>query len=281
LLAEVKSLYFFASGLCFKKSNSSKPLPADKDSWNALMIAVKVGGLESAKILLENGCDIQHQSKSSGRAALHLAVGNIPMMTLLLDGGADVDALDNDCRTPLMVSIDKRCLQSIKILLAFGAKVDHTCCYGLTPLIQLILSAQDESMEMYNILEILVDNGADVNAEMSDQVWSALTLAVHLNQTNVVKYLIKKGADVNFRGIYCISPLIRAVMDKNVAMAKLLIREGASVALNSAQGYTPLMLAVEQEDLAMVDLLLDAGADVNFQICESSLEATKEDVKLR
>ncbi|MFP3022610.1 MAG: ankyrin repeat domain-containing protein, partial [Wolbachia sp.] len=47
-----------------------------------------------------------------------------------------------------------------------------------------------------NIVKLLVNNGADINAK-DNEGWTSLHWAVQLGSLNVVKYLVEKGADVN------------------------------------------------------------------------------------
>ncbi len=69
---------------------------------SVLMAAVDFGHIDSVAWLLSQGADVQsrHDFGSEG-TALHSAAwgGNLAMVTLLLDHGADVDALDTEYRT--------------------------------------------------------------------------------------------------------------------------------------------------------------------------------------
>jgi len=88
--------------------------------------------------------------------------------------------------------------------------------------------------------------------------------------------LLKKGADVNFKGYYNWSPLMYAIKEKtitDITYAKLLLKYGADV--NAIKGDTtgiggahleqptPLILAVQKGNLELVKLLIRNGADIN------------------
>ena len=68
--------------------------------------AVCYGKLESAKLLLEAGADVNKRN-SLGQTALHVTIGNLKQncSKLLIKSGADVNIADNQSNTPLMETI--------------------------------------------------------------------------------------------------------------------------------------------------------------------------------
>lgn len=75
----------------------------DGDGHTALMFAVKGSHLATAEFLLENGADVNIQSKKQRISALIVAaaIGNIEVVQLLLDHGADTDLAEIDGSTAL------------------------------------------------------------------------------------------------------------------------------------------------------------------------------------
>lgn len=71
------------------------------------------------------------------------------------------------------------------------------------------------------------------------------------------------GADVNTRDKSQHTPLHRASIYRNVAVARLLIENGADINSRDDVRWTPLHIAARMGDTEMVRLLLEKGADVN------------------
>lgn len=91
-----------------------------------LVEAVRDGDAARVELFLDHGGDIN--VRSHGRTALHAAVSTIysapdglAMIELLLDRGADIDALDRDGVTPLLFAVFTGHAGSVELLLDRGA----------------------------------------------------------------------------------------------------------------------------------------------------------------
>lgn len=75
-----------------------------------------------------------------------------------------------------------------------------------------------------DIVEFLVESGADVNALNSNDHWGTTPLhaAAHANQTAIVKVLLEHGADVKALDMNGKTPLEHTEFHKAKAAAKLL-----------------------------------------------------------
>jgi ankyrin repeat protein len=85
-------------------------------------------------------------------------------------------------------------------------------------------------------------------------------VAIGHNDVEQVKTLVKKGLDINYQ--YHGTPLLNmAIQVNNSEMARLLVSKGASVMLQSREGQSPLFLAAASDNV----LLLDGVLSMRYQ----------------
>ncbi len=117
-------------------------------------------------------------------------------------------------------------------------------------------------------LKEFVESGIDVNAKGNDKFHSPpLVIAAGNGHTDIVVYLISKGADVNAYNDIGFTALINtARYGVDIRIAEMLIEAGADVNRQSFTkgGETALMLAVEYRHNEMVKYLLSKKADVKI-----------------
>src|SRR5690348_3903947 len=75
--------------------------------------------------------------------------------------------------------------------------------------------------------------------------------------------LIEKGADVNEKDAYGLTPLIEATIKNNIEIAKLLLEKGARVDQEDISGQTALQWAVNRHNDELTTLFLSYKADPN------------------
>ena len=91
---------------------------------------------------------------------------------------------------------------------------------------------------------------------------SALMFAAYINNLDLAKHLINRGADVNKTGW---TPLHYAATNGHIAMARLLLEHHAYIDSPSPNGTTPLMMAAQYGTPLICKLLLEEGADPTIQ----------------
>ena len=98
--------------------------------------------------------------------------------------------------------------------------------------------------------------------------WSPLMTATRRNNLELVKLLLKKGADVNLVNQCGNNALNLACSDQCFDIVKYLL-QNTNVNINhqNNHGWSPLMTAVCRINLELVKLLLKQGADVNLVNC--------------
>jgi len=111
----------------------------------------------------------------------------------------------------------------------------------------------------------LVDAGASIEDPPGEGKYRPLARAVHENETEILRYLLQKGADVNGdnSGVSTYTVLTRALSLKNRAMAALLIEAGARFDTPEHDGKLPVHQAAELGFGDILQLLAEKGADIN------------------
>ena len=232
------------------------------ESWGgqtALMWAAAQRQPEMVKLLISHGAqlnvrsvvrDWQRRVTAEGRpkimnvgglTALHFAAREncIACARYLVEAGADINSLDPDDTTPLVVALMNMHFDLAKYLISAGADVNRWDVFGDTPLYVAIdmntlptggrpdLPSTDDTTG-YQIAELLLAKGADPNLQLKlrppyrngvfdrggDQVLStgatALLLAAKVGDVDSVKLLLKYHALVNLPNAEGVTPLMAA-----------------------------------------------------------------------
>jgi len=104
--------------------------------------------------------------------------------------------------------------------------------------------------------------GKSVNAR-SESGGTLLHYAVLVQQSEVVKFLIKKGAEVNAKDEEGYIPLDVAIDLGNLKIAKILVKNGANVNSRAIDNRTPLHWAARGGYIDIAKFLIKNGADIN------------------
>lgn len=106
------------------------------------------------------------------------------------------------------------------------------------------------------VAEHLVNQGANINLAATNQMKVApIHAACAARQFDIVKMLVANGADVNARQQQGFVPLHAAAQNGDAVMAKLLLDHGADAKVRSDNGQNALDLAMLQGHAAVVELL--------------------------
>lgn len=105
---------------------------------------------------------------------------------------------------------------------------------------------------------------------------TALHYAAWHGATNIVRFLLGAGADVNARGNNGKTPLHYAALYEKVPVARALLAAGAAVDAVNDFGFTPLFTAIRAraDTRRVVRVLRDAGAtiDLNSGVCLADVD---------
>ncbi|RDW63304.1 hypothetical protein BP6252_10849 [Coleophoma cylindrospora] len=184
---------------------------------------------------------------------------------LLLEDGANIPHGKQNHIKLLMAAIKEKNYNIVKLLLDKGADVNAHGRQGMRNVTPL-LSAIEGCQD--NIIKLLLDKGANVNAQGMQGWWKTTTpllSAIERNQEDLIKVFLDKGADVDTQGEERTSPLFFAIKRNQDNVVKILLDKGADVNTQGTGKTSPLLFAIKRNQDNIVKLLLDEGADVNKQ----------------
>ncbi|HBC75655.1 MAG TPA: hypothetical protein DC017_12555 [Candidatus Wallbacteria bacterium] len=189
----------------------------------------------------------------------------------LVDPGTE-NVKYNAGRQELIVAADRDEYDLVKLLLHSRPQFVNVTDRNGFP--ALFFAAQKGNEK---IVKLLLDRGANPNiagkillpplAEGGEGeapiTATALTAACAAGKAGIVKMLCAHGADVNFADPQGLTPLIIAVMAKNLDMVKTVVEAGATIEARDSQGFTALAMAAYVSDARIFEYLLSRGADFN------------------
>jgi uncharacterized protein len=246
----------------------SKPNQPEEHSsglLTPLMFAAREGDVESAKLLVAAGADI-NVTGGDGKDALGLAIfnGSYAVASFLVDNHANVNQFDAQRFTPLFWAVDHRNMET-------------------APNFPWVVTA-----DPLPLIAKLLDAGANVNwvinntprARMRDGsprivFGTALMRAAFSGDIELVKLLLAHGADPKIVSKDNETTLMAAAGTgfipgyskgrtpaERLEVVKLLIDLGQDVNAADNYGITPLMVAANLGDVPIIQYLIDKGADL-------------------
>ena len=163
--------------------------------------------------------------------------------------------------TPLIIAAHNGHLNSVKILLQYGADIEDRgtlktgdeVIEGCTPL----WAAADTGH--LDVVKLLIEKKAEVDGRTSTSS-TPLRVAAHEGHLDTVKCLVESGADVNARTIIENTPLMVACSCGHLSVVTYLIDKGAFMDLPNKDGSTALHYAAQWGHFEIVSELLALGA---------------------
>lgn len=91
-----------------------------------------------------------------------------------------------------------------------------------------------------DLVEFLIDNGADINSCNSSKATSLYVASAH-NNKEIVEYLIKKGADINLPNDAGVLPIHVAIYRKSSEIAIILLKSGSMLTSSNGENLNRCM----------------------------------------
>ena len=105
-------------------------------------------------------------------------------------------------------------------------------------------------------LKTLIGSGYDVNsAEKGDFGSSLLHNAIRYEQMDIFKYLLEKGANIDFIDAVGWTPLMEAIIDDKTEFGKILVAKGCDQNIANKRGVNAKMMAMKFGKQAFLEFL--------------------------
>ena len=230
----------------------------DIEGWSALSYAVNNGDIEIAKLLLENKAKIKDELLIAIKSPI--VESRINMMKLLIDNKANINYTDENGFNPLNIAIESGNMELTKFLITNGANVNSLMQDGVS------LIGYAIAQNNMDLLQILIENGANVNYTNGDS-WAdtPLKTASRLGLDNVVRILLTRNADINAVDMNGNTALHTAALNSQLSVVKLLLEKNPNLDIQNKVGNTALHLAVISGNIDIVGELVLKGANTRIR----------------
>ncbi|RYP93534.1 hypothetical protein DL770_000418 [Monosporascus sp. CRB-9-2] len=113
------------------------------------------------------------------------------------------------------------------------------------------------------VVKLLLKKGADITVA-TNEGWTPMHAASLNGHLKVLKLLLEKGADDKVTNKFRWTPLYAASCTGRIEVVKLLLETGANVTIADNNGWTPAYAAAYRGYAEVINLFLERGADVTI-----------------
>lgn len=209
-------------------------------------------------ILLDAGADIDAVDAQGETALFHVAkYGTIDILLPLLERGANTSVKNNDGHTVLIKAIVEGRPDSVLKMLEQGVSPAVKGNRKEASLFETALRGNTEDVLTF------LNEGINPDAQ-TEEGFTALMAASGMGHKEIVSALLDRGANVNAKDSGTLSPVIIAAHVGNRETVRLLLEGGADP--NATCEYGSVLTAARSSgDLAIVRDVIEKGADVNVK----------------
>ena len=224
--------------------------------------AVREGDQEKIIALLNAGADIRYVRPSGYTVMIDVMHGRpnqqsqnlIPLLRLLIDRGADLDAVSDHSESALSVAALIGRLDAIRLLLEAGANPDPLEWSSLHRAVAI--GTLEEVRE-----RIKLGDDLKVRDRWERTPW---LLSIQTRDLAKAQFLLNAGADLNDRDRFSNTALILAIEANDPVMLRWLLDQGLDPNGTGECDDTVLIKAAESGGVECVRTLITAGADPNL-----------------
>ncbi|GFN75444.1 ankyrin homolog [Plakobranchus ocellatus] len=202
----------------------------------ALLEACRAGWKFFVHKLVRSGATVCNEQNKNCTTALHIAAqhGFQDIVNFLLHKGADVNAVDENLNTALILAINPAsCTEMLKMLLAHGAEVDAHNSEGMTALMKAV------EVRDIDAITILIMARADEN-KRNRRGQTSEDIAMDSDISDIFEYIMHNKEAI-VRSSFSYSPLMHY----------------SNTSVRSSLFYSALRNAMLQNDIEVVKIFVD------------------------
>ena len=230
----------------------------DNNQNTALHYSCSNGHYNIVALLLDHNADPNPNGTSETPLIIAFRKRDYKIMKLLLEKGANVNGLIDNCQTIVMSASSKGYQDIVELCLNHNCDLNITDRFGWTALTLACV------FDHVNIVELLLNAGANPNVKFGNEGQTALILVIKKGYFEIAKLLLLKGADPNIIDINQNTALHYSIVNGHQNITVLLLENNANPNVSDCEHVTLLMLASKIGCYDIVKLLLDREADTNL-----------------
>lgn len=251
------------------------------DNYSALQLAASNGHTQVARLLLDNGAELNY-AEHMGVTALVFAAfaGQLEMVKYLISRGAKIQLNKSTPPSVPMVEAAYKGHQQVvdyfieelnqdpEIALSAAASagqiklMEHLILKGAKDFETAIQSAAQNGQ--FNALQILVKKLTREQLDQNNVLEKALSKSLYSGHVATIDWLLSQKIDLNMSFEREKTPLFRVSYDQNEFLVKKLLKAGADPDLTTDYGMAPLHNAAFHKNIKIAKLLLNNHANPNI-----------------
>lgn len=236
-----------------------------KDILQTLITAIRNREVTTVEMLLKNGASPNIGSKKDDITAMHHAAKTtVDIMEKLLEYGGEIDRLDKDGRTPLMIALEHDNYPVVSFLVKKGASLR----IGLQRPLRIAVDKYD-----FDSVELLLASGADPNVADKNGITPLLSVVSReftRDRDPMISILLNAGADPLVTDKNNMTPLHTLILHNPTVPEIDLLREGMKDINTITASGRPFMHDVMRMDLAGFLYMISCGGKTDVLDVEGS-----------
>jgi ankyrin repeat protein len=243
-------------------ANGADVSQGDTNKLFPIMVPCKINSLELFNMIMVQNPDVNVSDCIGNTPLIAAARHSTKMVRALIRGGADVNALNHQGESPLLICVGtEKGLSSAKTLVKAGANVKVKTEYGRTVLHSAALGAVAKP----SLIQYLISHGAEVDASDRTGVSPLMFAAMYLD-TDCCEAFRENGADIAKMDMWGRTAMHYAATQGKVDTMAWLYNHGLPYDDEDEAGVTPLFCAAETNQISAVTWLAQAlAADIHHR----------------